>query len=62
MIFLNLRKKTKSFIKISLITFFLFFLIDFLFGNLILKIIENDEKPYIKHEIYRHTLKKNLMI
>ena len=60
MIFLNLKKKIGTFIKISLISLFFIILIDFLFGNLILKIIKNDEKkPYIKHEIYHHTLKKN---
>ena len=60
MIFLSLKKKIKIFIKIFLISLLFIILIDFLFGNLILKIIKNDEKkPYIKHEIYHHTLKKN---
>jgi hypothetical protein len=59
MVFLNFKKKIEIFIKISLISLFFIILVDFLFGNLILKIIKNDEKkPYINHEIYHHTLKK----
>ena len=46
MIFLNLKKKIGTFIKISLISLFFIILIDFLFGNLILKIIKNDEKNH----------------
>ena len=55
-----LKKKLETFFKIILVSLFFFILIDFLFGNLILKIINKDEKkPYINHKIYHHSLKKN---
>lgn len=61
MVFLfSIREKIKTFIKIFSISLALIVLIDFLFGSLILKTIKKyQNKPYIEHEIYHHSLKKN---
>ena len=56
--FLN---KVKVILKILSIVVFLTLSIDFLFGNFLLSVFDKKTKPlpYVEHDIYDHTLKKN---
>lgn len=49
-----------SFIKISIISIFLFLSIDFFFGDKLINFYFSDSKPIIKHPVYHHDLDRNI--
>ena len=54
-------KKIKVTFKIFFIVVFLTLAVDFLFGKFLLSTFDKKSKPlpYVDHDIYDHTLKKN---